>query len=202
MTLQLIIDCSIAFLALINPISKLFVVSTLSEKLNDQQVRYMCIKAACVAAMILVLFTLCGSTLLGNIFHVQIYSFKIAGGFVLALRGLQAVQKGLFFETPGRIHNLEDILVVPLASPMIAGPATIAATISFPATYGMLITLIAIIAASAMNLVVMLFSRVITVFLMKHHVLGALIRITGLIVATMGIQMIADGIHEYACSAR
>jgi len=80
---------------------------------------------------------------------------------------------------------------------MIAGPATITAAVSFPAKYGLSITALSIIAAVAVNLFIMLLSPGITGSLIRHNIMGALIRITGLIVATIGVQMILDGFGEY-----
>jgi len=51
--------------------------------------------------------------------------------------------------------------------------------------------------ALLINLSVMYFSRLIGKVLIKNNIMGALIRITGLIVATIGIQMILDGISTY-----
>jgi len=142
------------------------------------------------------IFTFIGNFLLVTFFNIQIYSLKIAGGIVLVFRGFEALNKGVFFELS---HNqkLEDLSIVPLASPMIAGPATITAAVSFPAKYGLVITAFSILAAVAVNLFIMIISPRIAGALSKHNIMGALIRITGLIVATIGVQMILDGLGEY-----
>ena len=189
-------NCIFALLALMNPISKIFVVSTLSGELQDNKVRKICLKASLVAACILLLFALVGNFLLTYVFHVTIYAFQIVGGIVLFLRGLQALNKGLFFEIDAH-QKLEDIAIVPLASPMIAGPATITAAVSFPAHYGMLVTLVSISCAVSVNLLIMFYSKLIGDYLKKYNLMGALIRITGLIVATIGAQMLLDGFSVY-----
>ena len=48
----------------------------------------------------------------------------------------------------------------------------------------------------------MLSSRHINEHLKKHNIMGALIRITGIIVATIGIQMALDGFPEYISTLR
>ena len=189
-------SCLFALLALINPISKIFIVSTLSQDAPDNEIRRICSKASFVAACILVLFALAGNPLLTVVFHVNLYSFQMVGGIVLFLRGLQALNKGLFFEIEAN-QKLEDASIVPLASPMIAGPATITAAVSFPSHYGMIVTLISILGALLLNLLIMFYSRSISDYLKKNNLMGALIRITGLIVATIGAQMLLDGIRVY-----
>lgn len=190
------LDCVLALTALINPMSKIFIMSTIAEKSSFREVERIAVKASIVAIIILLLFTLVGNALLTGIFHVELYSLKIAGGLVLALRGFDALNKGLFFELKSN-QRLEELSIVPLASPMIAGPATITASVSFPARYGMAITVIAIVLAVCINLLIMLTARFINTYLVRHNIMGALIRITGLIVAAIGIQMMLDGFADY-----
>ena len=191
-----LLDCTLAFLALINPVSKIFVISTLSAKTADREIRFVAMKACLVAIGILLLFALLGNPLLKYVFRVDIYSFKIAGGLVLLLRGFNALNKGLFFEIEAH-QRLEDLSIVPLASPMIAGPAAITASVSFPAIYGLPTTMFSMMCAVFVTLIVMVLSKTIGNVLTKFNIMGALIRITGLIVATIGIQMVLNGMVEF-----
>ena len=189
-------DCTLALIALINPISKIFLISSLRENASGGEVRRIIVKSSFVAIIILLAFIFMGNFLLARFFHIQIYAFKMAGGIVLFMRGLDALNKGLFFELTHK-QKLEDMSIVPLASPMIAGPATITAAVSFPAHYGIPVTSVSIILAVSVNLFIMILAPFITTHLIKQNIMGALIRITGLIVATIGIQMMLDGLHEF-----
>jgi len=191
-----IIDCTLIFIALINPVSKIFLISAFPAKVKSPEIFRVSVKSTIAAGVILLSFLFLGNIMLTRIFHISIYSFKIAGGFILALRGFDALNKGLFFELKHK-QKLEDMSIVPIASPMIAGPATITGSLSLPATYGYSTTSIAIICAIIINLLIMLLSRKISYGLTRHNIMGALIRITGLIVSTIGIQMMLDGITEY-----
>ncbi len=186
----------LAILALINPLSKLFVVHTMSQSVERSALRHIVIKASLIAGSILIIFTVTGNFLLKYLFRVDIYSFQIIGGIVLAFRGLQALNRGLFFEVETN-QKLEDVSIVPLASPMIAGPATITAAISFPDHYGMIPTLLAIICAVSLNLFFMLHTYTVSHLMTRFNLMGALIRITGLVVATIGVQMMLNGIAAY-----
>jgi len=44
----------------------------------------------------------------------------------------------------------------------------------------------------------MIYSRTISGILIRYNFMGALIRITGLIVATIGIQMVLDGVLDFS----
>ena len=195
-SLKLFFECLLAIIALINPISKIVVVAALSEQFDRKALKGIVIKATVIAGIILVSFIFIGDILFKNIFHVQIYAFKIAGGLVLVLRGFEALNKGYFFEA-AKNTNEADISIVPIASPMIAGPAAISASLSFPVKYGIFITSFALIAALIINLIIMLYALSIKKFLIRHHFMEALIRITGLVVATIGIQMISDGVSDF-----
>jgi len=188
--------CILAFLAFINPISKIFVLSTLAQNADNHDIRQISIQATAFAGIILILFALLGNFILQYIFHVDIFAFQIVGGLVLLSRGFQALNRGLFFEVEIN-QKLEHASIVPLACPMIAGPATLTAAITFPAEFGMPVTLAAIILALAINLVVMLSAQKISGVLKKFNLMGAFIRITGLIVATIGVQMVLNGTAAY-----
>lgn len=183
-------------LALINPVSKIFVISILAKNTEKSKLRFIIIRSSSIAAAILIIFAIAGDFLLKNIFHVQLYSFQIVGGLILAIRGFQALNKGIFFEVNAK-QRLEDVSIVPIASPMIAGPATLAAAVSFPAQYGMPATIYPLVAAIVVNSFVMFFSQNISNILKKYNLYGVLIRITGLIVATIGTQMMLSGFTEY-----
>lgn len=191
-----ITDCTLALIALINPISKIFLISSLRESSTSGEINRIIIKSSFAAIIILLAFIFMGNFLLSRFFHIQIYAFKMAGGIVLFMRGLDALNKGLFFELNHK-QKLEDMSIVPLASPMIAGPATITAAVSFPAQYGIPVTSVSIILAVSVNLFIMMLAPFITTHLIKQNIMGALIRITGLIVATIGIQMMLDGLRVY-----
>lgn len=195
-----IMDCSLALIALINPISKIFIVSTLAPGISPLDMKRVIVRSSAVALIILLSFLFLGNFILTRFFHIQIYAFKIAGGLVLASRGFEALNKGLFFEVKYR-QKLEDISIVPIASPMIAGPATITAAVSFPSKYGLPVTAVSVVIAVAVNMLVMILTPLISEALSRHNVMGALIRITGLIVATIGVQMALDGFGEYLRAA-
>jgi multiple antibiotic resistance protein len=84
---------------------------------------------------------------------------------------------------------------VPLAAPLIAGPGTIAAAISSTVQSGLLPTCLALTFAILVNFILMLFAHSINTFLTKTHLIGPLIRLTGLIIAAVAMQMILTGLR-------
>ena len=110
--------------------------------------------------------------------------------------GLSGLLKGFFLKIDEQI-KIADLTTVPIAIPMIAGPATITAAVTFPMQYGREITIIAILLALGINLLFMLGARRIGAFLINYNFMNPLIRIIGLIVATIGLQMVFNGISLF-----
>jgi multiple antibiotic resistance protein len=186
----------VTLLALINPIQKIFVINSLQEQMTDSELKYLSIKSSITAFIILIIFLFLGNIIFGYVFRIQLYSFRVMCGFVLVYSGWIALHKGVLINI-GKDVSVKDISSVPLAIPMIAGPGTITATVTFPAQYGSLVTVLAVFAALGVNLIVMLYAKSIGKVLIKLNVMSALVRIIGLIIATIGIQMIFDGGIEF-----
>ncbi len=190
--LNLILINALYLLALLNPVSKVSVLAAMDSAEEPNVLRAVVVKSTLVAGAILLAVMLFGNFVLQDIFHVQIYSLQVAGGAVLFITGLNALRKGIFFEQD--MHSrFADMAIVPLACPLIAGPATIAASLALTAHVGKLPLILSLVAALVMNALIMLTSRQVSRILMHFNVLGALIRITGLIVMAIGIQMVFDG---------
>ncbi|MFA6505864.1 MAG: MarC family protein [Treponemataceae bacterium] len=190
------LDLSLFLLALINPVSKIAVMSVLSETATNDELKKIAWRSTLVAFLMLAVFAFAGNTLLRQVFRVELYSFQIVGGFVVFYYGFQALRQGVFFE----IHSsqkLVDLSIVPIASPLIAGPATITAVISLGAEHVMPRVLGALAVALGLNLIAMLASPFLSRPLIKFNLLGALIRITGLFVASMGVNTALSGIRAF-----
>lgn len=193
---SLYIDNFLLFVVLLNPVSKIVVLSALGIIENRKELLEVSLRATITAMIILFIFSFAGTFILKNIFRIEIYSLQIVGGVVLFLIGLRALQKGEFFEMDTH-SKIDDIAVVPIASPMIAGPATITASISQSAIFGPFITYLAIFSALVFNFIIMILSGQINTFLKKYNLLGPLVRITGLFVASIGINMTLTGIKIF-----
>ena len=196
MDLKLLLSGFVAILALVNPVQKIFVITSLQNQFTDKDLRYLSIKASITAFVILVLFIFLGQAIFNYVFHIQLYAFQVTCGAVLFYNGITGLQKGVFLQIDQNV-KLKDLSAVPIAIPMIAGPATITAAVTFPAHYGWEITILSIFAALGVNLLMMLYSRPIGNVLTKFNIMNALIRITGLIVATIGVQMVFTGISNF-----
>lgn len=180
---------------IINPVSKIAILSASASDELKREIADTAVKSTLVAGAILFASVLFGDFLMRRVFHIQLESLQISGGFVLAWVGFNALRKGIFFDVD-QARNFPAMAIVPLACPLIAGPATISACITMGAEHAVWPVLAALSLALAGNLVFMKFSRPIGSALTHYNILGAIIRITGLVVMTMGVQMVCDGIKR------
>jgi len=194
--LKLFLSCFVAFIALVNPIQKVFVVNSLQKQFDNKSIKTISIKSTLTALIILIVFLLAGQLIFNYVFHIELYAFQITCGVVLFYNGIAGLQNGVFLKFDKNL-SIKDITAVPIAIPMIAGPATITAAVTFPAHYGHLITVVSIVIALSINLVFMLYASKIGGLMNKYNLLNPLIRIFGLIVATIGVQMILNGISGF-----
>jgi multiple antibiotic resistance protein len=197
MNWNIIFEASIYFLALINPASKVLLLSSMDPPVSQKLIWEISIKATLTAFGILIFLSTFGHYILSDLFKIEVYSLRISGGIILFLIGLKAVQQGKFFENDPNHPLPAAMSIVPLGAPLIAGPGTITASIAYASEHGITATLIALLIALSINLVLMLFSRRIGVLLEKIHATGPLIRITGLIVSAVAIQMVCMGLGEW-----
>lgn len=196
LSFNLIINCFIAMIALVNPFQKVFVVTSLQKQFDIKSTRFISVKATITALLILLIFLFSGQAILHDVFRIEIYAFQVTCGVVLFYNGLNGLQKGTFINIEKQL-SLREISAVPIALPMIAGPATITAAVTFPADYGHISTIIAIVLSLGINLIFMIYAAQIGRFLERFNLLNPLVRIFGLIVATIGIQMVLYGLRGF-----
>ena len=198
LVLEKLLENFLYFVVLLNPASKVMFLSSYEPALSVRQIRELSWKSSLAALIILVVLAGIGEVLLSRIFKVELYSLRISGGMILFIIGWMAVREGRFVQK--REHqlreNFTELSLVPLAAPLIAGPGTIAAAISGTAEFGLTMTALALTLAIAVNFMLMLFARPINRLLERTHLLGPLIRLTGLIIAAVSVQMVISGLRE------
>ncbi len=196
---QAFLDNALLFIVLINPASKVALLVALREEHRPEELSRAAWQASAVGLLLLMIFAWMGGWVLRCFFHVELYAMEIAAGAVLFLVGLGALKEGVFFGVrPG--DRLSDIALVPLASPLIAGPATISAAITQAQHFGGWLVSAAIAVAVSVNVLVMLAGVRTAGRLSRSHVLGPLVRILGLLIAAIGVQMVLTGVQGWLAS--
>ena len=194
--LRSVFENALYLLALLNPASKIMFLASYPASSGRGKNFELSWKSSAAALVILILLAAAGQFLLGRIFRVELYSLQITGGLVVFVIGWTAVNQGRFVkrQQDSLMEGLTDISLVPLATPLIAGPGMIAAVIAGSVADGLLPTCAALTLALLINFLLMICAGGINKFLVKTHLLGPLIRVTGLIIAVVAMQMMITGI--------
>ena len=201
--LDLFISAFVTFFVVIDPPGCAPIYASLTKDATDAQRRSMAIRAALIAAGILLVFALFGEQLLGAL-HIELNSFRIAGGVMLFLIAIDMVfekrterredRAQKIIETP----EIEDVSVFPMAMPMIAGPGSIASVMLLISQNEGLDRSIVVLSALGAVLVLTLLALVAAGPIMR--VLGSkaeavITRLLGVLLAALAAQFIIDGLR-------
>jgi multiple antibiotic resistance protein len=149
-----------------------------------------------VAYVILVLFLLAGEDILGYL-GLEQPALGVAGGVVLFVIALRMVFPELGAVTSTDYAD-EEPFIVPLAVPMIAGPSAVAAVLLLvsrePAQ--LLRWWGALTVAWGLSACILLASGFF-VEMLGHRALRALVRLSGMLLIMIAIQLLMDGITGY-----
>ncbi len=155
--------------------------------------------AAGVSLIVIASFALFGRFIL-EYMHVSIEALQAAGGLLLLYVSLQLLT--------GKAHEMEtegtNIGMVPLGTPLLAGPGAIVATMIFveqaDTTARLSGLVIAIIAVHLIIGVVLMLSTTI-LKVIKESGVNLLARIAGLLLAAIAVQMLANAVLVLAKGA-
>ncbi len=190
------VTLALFLLVVINPVSKVALISALSESHTKSELKTLARNACVVGFALLVLFAFAGKFILQDIFHIRLYSVQFAGGAAIFLVGLRALRTGDFFSIPDQ-GALNALSAAPIGMPMIAGPAAIAAVISAAVEHPPWIVSLAVIPGMLVNLSVMLLAAAFGSKLRKTKLLGPLVRIVGLFLSAIGTEMMFVGLASW-----
>ena len=165
--------------------------------------------ASATKVAIYVAIVLGGAALVGrqflDIFGINLDAFSVVGGLVIALMGFEMLYGGGSSKAQGENEREkgpeeDDTLLIPLALPLIAGPGAITTTItiaaqgdSFEAVIVALVGVIAVVLAAFVSYA--WFSELLVKA--KPATISVLARIGGLLLATIGFQMLLGGLKNF-----
>jgi len=172
---------------LLNPLdSTPFLIQANNDGMN---VKAVALKAVLFAFLIAVVMALAGP-LLFSVLGINLDSFRIAGGLVLLLLGLDMVRPK---SEPKVFHEIDGLITI-IATPMLTGPATISFITIKAYEIGLTSILVDIVCSfTLVGIVFFLLSVIIS--RVNEKLINILARIMGLFVMTVAIEMIANGGH-------
>lgn len=191
--------CLTSFFTLINPIGTMPIFMTMTSELDVANRNHTAKKASLVAFATILLFAFSGQ-LLFKFFGISVNSFKIVGGVIFFIMGMDMLQARL---SQVKIKDSEiksyvnDISITPLAIPMICGPGAITNSIVLmekATTPEMKIILIASISVVVLLTYFILLSSSKIIKLLGETGNNVLMRLMGLIVMVIAVEFFFSGL--------
>ena len=204
--LELFVSAFITLFVVIDPPGCAPIYAGLTSGASGAQRRSMAIRACLIATAILVVFELFGQALLGAL-HIELDSFRIAGGLMLFLIALDMVfekrtqrrerrAERVMSENEG--PEVEDVSVFPMAMPMLAGPGAIASVMLLESgaqgIEGTLVVLAALGSVMVLTLLALLAASPL-MKLLGARVEAVITRLLGVLLAALAAQYVIDGLR-------
>jgi multiple antibiotic resistance protein len=201
--LELFLSAFLTLFVVIDPPGCAPIYAGLSHGATPAQRRSMAVRATVIATIILLGFALVGEDLLRAL-HIELDSFRIAGGLMLFLIALDMVfekrtqRREKRAEEVRATPEVEDVSVFPMAMPMMAGPGAIASVMLLAGGAKGLEGTLTVLAALAAVMVLTLLALLAAGPLMK--LLGAKVesvitRLLGVMLGALAAQYVIDGLR-------
>jgi multiple antibiotic resistance protein len=189
------------YFAIMNPIANTPIFISVTDGDDAATKRTIAVRSLLVAFGVIVAVSLAGN-LLFKVFGISLATLRITGGIVVFVIGYHMLQgSAAHSQKPSASDVAESkdarlgVAVSPLAIPMLAGPGTIATAMNF-AVGGwthVAISLSAFAAICAATYLCFVWSDRLVAFLGQNG-MDAVTRLMGLIVASIGVSMLLDGL--------
>ena len=188
-----------SFFTLINPLGTMPIFMTMTSQLDVAHRNKTAKKASIVSFITIIIFAFSGQ-LLFNFFGISVNSFRIVGGVIFFLMGMDMLQArlGKVKVNPSEVKTyVNDISVTPLAIPMICGPGALTNAIVMmedATTTSMKIVLIAAVIAVMIVTYFILYSSSKIMKILGETGMNVLMRLMGLIVMVIAVEFFFSGL--------
>ncbi len=189
-----IISAATILLLIMDPFGNLVLINTLLAAWPIRKRRWIILREALIAYLILIFFLFAGNQILAFL-GIERHALSIAGGIILFLIALGMV----FPDRSLAPTSLEtEPLIVPVAMPLIAGPSAIAALLVFASNEPEFLGrwFLAATLASAIAALILGLSPPIFQYLGKRGAL-AIEKLMGMLLIVLSVQMLLDGFERY-----
>jgi multiple antibiotic resistance protein len=186
-----------------DPLGNLTFFLLFTEKNTLSERRRMAAVSASTACLILVFFAVTGDFVL-RFFHISLPAFQLAGGFIFfvyALQMMRVIPGGVKTTAEEEQEGVEkqNVALVPLATPLLAGPGAITAVLVWQQTLDTPVSTLLLLGA----IVITCF----TIYLVFHfgsaiiRVMGVggirvVTRLMGLLLAVIAVQFMVSGYQQ------
>jgi len=194
-----------SLIIIVNPLGAMLVYSSLTEGMDSAGKREVAVDACRVAFVILMVFAIGGNYIL-QIFGITINAFRIAGGLLLFGIGIEMVNAKISrtkLTEAERYESLDadEVGLVPLAIPMIAGPGSIATVVVLASgvlstnPHLIIIVVISLILTILITYLVLINAETIISKIGKREN-RVISRLMGILLIAIAVQLVITGLSE------
>lgn len=199
----------ISIFLVVDVISNVPIFLSLTQRYDKKERADMAKKAIFIALLVQLLFVIFGNYIFGYL-GIKMYSFSIAGGILLAIVGVEMLfghKTRTEYQEEDKAEEKENITIVPLASPLHTGPASILTGMilfNHPERFAIAgkefyfykaLFILSTILVYLVSLFILLRSDLILKFL-KPIGMKVITRIIGLLILALSVQFVINGIKE------
>ncbi|WP_193141687.1 MULTISPECIES: MarC family protein [unclassified Meridianimarinicoccus] len=200
MDLAFALSTFVTLFLVIDPIGMSPLFLALTSGMDKARRRSIAFRACAIAFVVLTIFGLFGNAVLEGL-GISLAAFRISGGLMLFLIAVDMLFERRTERREGRTTDADhDPSVFPLATPLIAGPGSMAAMVLLtgsgtPGWLGILEVHLVLAAVIGLVLLLFLISGVI------EHILGrtgilVVTRLLGMLLAALAVQFVLDGLRD------
>jgi multiple antibiotic resistance protein len=187
------------FFTLINPFGTMPIFMTMTADLDQSHRAKVAKKASIVSFITIIIFAFSGQVLF-NFFGISVNSFRVVGGVIFFLMGMDMLQARLVkvkLKDSEIKNHVNDISVTPLAIPMICGPGAITNAIvmmedaNSVEKKGMLIFAVFVV---VLLTYIILYSSSKIIKILGETGINVMMRLMGLIVMVIAVEFFFSGL--------
>lgn len=196
MDLKLLGEVFVTLLVILDPPGAVPIFLALTGQMTRQHRNRAALQAVALACGVVVAFAVVGRQILGYL-HIQLPALQGAGGLLLLLVALELLT-GKTDDPRNQVTS--NVALVPLGTPLLAGPGAIVATMLFVRKShdfaGFIAIAVGILAVMVVVYLVLRFSGIL-VRVLRPSGIEVLTRIAGLLVAAIAVQLLADAVGAF-----
>lgn len=189
-----IVSAIITLTLVMDPLGNIPLFITVLKNVNEKKRKKIIIRELFIALGLMLFFLFFGKWIV-TLFSMDMISLSISGGIVLFLIALSMIFPS---KENSYMNTKEEPFIVPLAIPLVAGPSVLSMILIYNMKDpGNIATWFFIIIVSwFINVVILSFSSRIAKFLGEKG-MSAIERLMGMILITISVQMILNGIKQF-----
>jgi multiple antibiotic resistance protein len=197
---NLFFSMAISLFLLMDPIGNVPIYLSILKEIPPKRQMWITFRELVIALFIIVGFYFLGEYLL-LLLQVKQYTVMISGGIILFIIALRMIFPVHVKESPNGFSKDKEPLIVPLAIPLVAGPAVLAAVMLYSHLESIptLTALMAIFCAWVVTTLILVASAGIKKIIGMRGIL-ALERLMGLLLTLIAVQMFLQGLKSFLSS--